>query len=48
MNADDNKAHYIKYHHISDNPAITEKVQPLAELSKRLEVDYYRDFMGVN
>ena len=32
MNADDNKAHYIKYHHISDDPALIEKAQSLADL----------------
>ena len=32
MNAEDNKAHYIKYHHISDDPALIEKAQSLADL----------------
>ena len=32
MNADYNKAHYIKYHHISDDPALIEKAQSLADL----------------
>ena len=32
MNSDDNKAHYIKYHHISDDPALIEKAQSLADL----------------
>ena len=32
QNADDNKTHYIKYHHLSDDPALIEKAQSLADL----------------
>jgi hypothetical protein len=32
MTADDFKAHYIKYHHISDDPTLTEMAELLADL----------------
>ena len=32
MNSDENKAHYIKYHHVSDDPALIEKAQSLTDL----------------
>ena len=47
MNADDKKAHYIKYHHISDDHALIEKAQSLAErykLSKQQQRKSNRDF----
>ena len=47
MNADDNKTHYIKYHHISDDPALIEKAQSLAELytlSRQQQRKSIRDF----
>jgi hypothetical protein len=31
MNTDDNKAHYIKYNHVSDDPALIEKAQSLTD-----------------
>jgi hypothetical protein len=31
MNSDENKAHYIKYNHVSDDPALIEKAQLLAD-----------------
>ena len=47
MNADDNKTHYIKYHHLSDDPALIEKAQSLAELytlSRQQQRKSIRDF----
>ena len=47
MNSDDNKAHYIKYHHISDDPALIEKAQSLADLyrlSRQHQRKSNRDF----
>ena len=47
MNADDFKAHYIKYHHISDDPTLTEKAELLADLyslSKQQQRKSNRDF----
>jgi hypothetical protein len=47
MNSDENKAHYIKYNHISDDPALTEKAQSLADryrLFKQQQRKSNRDF----
>lgn len=47
MNADDNKMQYIKYHHLSDDPALIEKAQSLAELytlSRQQQRKSIRDF----
>ena len=47
MNSDDIKAHYIKYHHISGDPALIEKAEMLANLfslSKQQQRKSTRDF----
>ena len=47
MNTDDNKAHYIKYNHVSDDPALIEKAQSLADLyrlSRQQQRKNNRDF----
>ena len=47
MNSDENKAHYIKYHHISDDPTLIEKTDLLADLyslSKQQQRKSTRDF----
>jgi hypothetical protein len=47
MNSDDIKAHYIKYHHISGDPALIEKAELLADLyslSKQQQRKSNRDF----
>jgi hypothetical protein len=47
MNSDENKAHYIKYHHISDDPTLIEKAQLLADryrLFKQQQRKSNRDF----
>ena len=47
MNSDDIKAHYIKYHHISGDPALIEKAEMLADLfslSKQQQRKSTRDF----
>ena len=47
MNTDDNKANYIKYNHVSDDPALIEKAQLLADryrLSRQQQRKSNRDF----
>ena len=47
MNSDENKAHYIKYNHISDDPALIKNAQSLADLyrhSRRQQRKSNRDF----